>query len=99
MLPHALAYNAPAVPDAISRISRAIGAADAPQGLHDLAKRLGAKLALRDVGMPEAGIDKAADLAVTNPYWNPRPLDRNAIRDVIARAWAGEPPGAVKAAA
>jgi hypothetical protein len=49
--------------------------------------------------MPESGIDKAADLAVTNAYWNPRPLERNAIRDLIARAWAGEPPGAVKAAA
>ena len=42
--------------------------------------------------MPESGIDKAADLAVTNPYWNPRPLERDAIRDLIARAFAGEPP-------
>ncbi|MBR0949166.1 maleylacetate reductase [Bradyrhizobium canariense] len=99
VLPHALAYNAPAVPDAMARISRAIGAADASQGLFELAKRLGAKLALRDIGMPEGGIDKAADLAVTNAYWNPRPLERNAIRDLIARAWAGEPPGAVKAVA
>lgn len=66
------------------------------KGLYDLAKRLGAKLALRDIGMPEAGIDKAADLAVTNAYWNPRPLERNAIRDLIARAWAGEPPVTIK---
>ncbi|WP_027555427.1 maleylacetate reductase [Bradyrhizobium sp. Cp5.3] len=99
VLPHALAFNAPAVPDAMARISRAIGAADASRGLYDLAKRLNAKLALRDVGMPESGIDKAADLAVTNAYWNPRPLERNAIRDLIARAWAGEPPGPAKAAA
>ncbi|MCK1546586.1 maleylacetate reductase [Bradyrhizobium sp. 147] len=97
VLPHALAYNAPAVPDAIARISRAIGAADASQGLYDLAQRLGAKLALRDVGMPESGIGKAADLAVTNPYWNPRPLERAAIRDLIARAWAGDRPAANKA--
>ena len=96
-LPHALAYNAPAVQDAMARISRAIGAADAAQGLYDLAKRLNAKLALRDIGMPESGIDKAADLAVTNAYWNPCPLERNAIRDLIARAWAGEPPAASKA--
>jgi maleylacetate reductase len=99
VLPHALAYNAPAVPDAMARISRAIGAADAAQGLYDLAKRLNAKLALRDIGMPESGIDNAADLAVTNAYWNPRPLERNAIRDLIARAWAGKPPVAKKAAA
>jgi maleylacetate reductase len=99
VLPHALAYNAPAVPDVMARISRAIGAADAAQGLYDLAQRLNAKLALRDIGMPESGIDKAADLAVTNTYWNPRPLERNAIRDLIARAWAGEPPVACRAAA
>jgi len=91
-LPHALAYNAPAVPDAMNRIARAVGTTDAAQGLYDLAKRLNAKLALRDVGMPESGIDRAADLAVTNSYWNPRPLKRNAIRDLIARAWAGKPP-------
>jgi maleylacetate reductase len=99
ILPHALAYNAPAVPDAMARIARAIGAADAALGLYDLARRLNAKLALRDIGMPERGIDKAADLAVTNAYWNPRPLERNAIRDLIARAWSGEPPIAKKAAA
>ena len=99
VLPHVLTYNAPAVPDAMARIARAIGAADAAQGLYDLARRLNAKLALRDIGMPERGIDKAADLAVTNAYWNPRPLERNAIRDLIARAWSGEPPIAKKAAA
>ena len=32
VLPHALAYNAPAVPDAITRIARAIGATDAARG-------------------------------------------------------------------
>jgi maleylacetate reductase len=99
VLPHVLAYNAPAAPDAMARIARAIGAADAAWGLYDLARRLNAKLALRDIGMPERGIDKAADLAVTNAYWNPRPLERNAIRDLIARAWSGEPPVAKKAAA
>jgi maleylacetate reductase len=99
VLPHALSYNAPAVPDAMARISRAVGVADAAQGLYDLAKRLNTKLALRDIGMPESGIDQAADLAVTNAYWNPRPLERNAIRDLIARAWAGEPPVAAKVAA
>ena len=98
VLPHAVAYNAPAIPDAMARIARAIGAADAAQGLYDLARRLNARLALRDIGMPESGIDKAADLAVTNAYWNPRPLERNAIRDLIARAWSGSAPVATKAA-
>jgi hypothetical protein len=42
--------------------------------------------------MPEDGIEKAADIAVKNPYWNPKPIERNAIRDLIARAWAGDAP-------
>ena len=92
VLPHATAYNAPAAPEAMARISRALGAADAAQGLYELAGRLGAPRALKDIGMPEDGIERAADLALRNPYWNPRPIERGAIRDLIARAWAGEPP-------
>jgi maleylacetate reductase len=92
VLPHALAYNAPAAPEAAGRIAGALGVKDAALGLHQLAKRLGAPLALRDLGMPEDGIERAADIAMQNPYWNPRPLERNAIRDLIARAWAGDPP-------
>ena len=92
VLPHAVAYNAPAVPEAMARIARALGGGDPARGLYDLAGRLGAGRALRDIGMPEDGIDRAADLAIANPYWNPRPLDRSALRDLIARAWAGDPP-------
>ncbi|MEW6642388.1 MAG: maleylacetate reductase [Pseudomonadota bacterium] len=92
VLPHAMAYNAPAVPDVAARIAAALGAGDAAPGLYDLARRLGARRALKDIGMPEDGIDRAADLAVTNAYWNPRPLERAAIRDLIARAWAGSAP-------
>jgi maleylacetate reductase len=94
VLPHAAAYNAPAVPDAMAKVAGALGVSDAARGLFDLSGRLGAKRALKDFGMPEEGIDRAADLAVENPYWNPRPIDRDAIRGLIARAWAGEPPAA-----
>ncbi|MDQ0469907.1 maleylacetate reductase [Labrys wisconsinensis] len=94
VLPHATAYNAPAAPEAMGAIAEALGAAEAAPGLYDLAARLGAPLALRDLGMPESGIEAAADSAMKNPYWNPRPLDRTALRDLIARAYAGEPPRA-----
>jgi maleylacetate reductase len=60
--------------------------------LFDLAGKLGAPRSLRELGMPEDGIDRAADIAVQNPYWNPRLIKREAIRALIARAWAGEPP-------
>jgi alcohol dehydrogenase class IV len=92
ILPHALAYNAPAAPDAMARIAAALGVPDPTVGLHDLARKLAVPLSLREIGMPESGIDQAADLAVKNPYWNPRPVARDAIRELIARAWRGDAP-------
>jgi alcohol dehydrogenase class IV len=92
VLPHAVAYNTPAAPDAMAKVARALGVEDAARGLFDLSGRLGVARALKDLGMPEDGIERAADLAVENPYWNPRPIDREAIRGLVARAWAGEPP-------
>lgn len=94
VLPHAVAYNADAAPDAMAAIRRALGAADAAQELFDLVGRLGASRALRDLGMPQDGIDRAADLALERPYWNPRPIERGAIRDLISRAYSGERPAA-----
>jgi maleylacetate reductase len=92
VLPHAVAYNAPAAPDAMEAIARALGAVDAAQGLYDLAGRLGAKRALRDIGMPADGIDQVVDATMANPYWNPQPLNGSAIHDLLARAWNGDPP-------
>jgi alcohol dehydrogenase class IV len=92
ILPHAVAYNASADPQAMSQIARALGANDAAAGLFELAGAVGVHRSLRDVGMREEDIDHASDLAVTNPYWNPRPVERDAVRGLIARAWAGAAP-------
>jgi maleylacetate reductase len=92
VLPHAVAYNSIGAPDAMARIAHALGTVDAAGGLFAFTGALGAKQALRDIGMPESGIDHAADLGSQNPYPNPRPIEREAIRALIARAWAGAPP-------
>lgn len=92
MLPHTLAYNAPAAPEAMRRIVRAIGRPDASVGLHELANELGAPTALRELGVAASDLERIADLALANPYWNPRPLDRAAIAGLLRRAWAGAPP-------
>ncbi|OYY13874.1 MAG: maleylacetate reductase [Rhizobiales bacterium 35-68-8] len=97
ILPHAVAYNAAAAPEAMAAITRALGAPDAAQGLFDLVRVLGVPHALSQIGMPADGIDTAADLAVQNPYWNPRPVTREGVRDLIAHAFAGERPGAARA--
>jgi alcohol dehydrogenase class IV len=93
VLPHALAYNAPAVPEAMSALAEALPGAegDAIRGLNVLLDKLGVKRALRDFGMREEDVDRATDVALANPYWNPRAVEREPIRELIRRAWAGEP--------
>jgi maleylacetate reductase len=92
ILPHATAYNRDAAPTAMKTIAAALGVKDAAQGLYDLAKRLGAPLALRDIGMPEDGLDKAAQLACDSPYRNPRPIDLAAVRQLLEDAYQGTRP-------
>jgi maleylacetate reductase len=93
VLPYALAYNAPAAPGAVAALSRALGgAADPALALWELAGRLGAPRALRDLGMAESDIDRIADLAVANPYANPRPVTRDGVEALLRAAWAGRRP-------
>lgn len=92
VLPHATAYNAPATPEAMARIARALGTANAAGGLFDLAQRLGAPVSLKQLGMPESGLDKAAEIAVSAPYPNPRPLERQAMRALLQNAFDGRRP-------
>jgi alcohol dehydrogenase class IV len=98
VLPYAVAYNAAAAPEAMARVEGALAAGlgrscgDAAAGLYDLAGAVGAARSLAAIGMPADGLDRAADLAVASPYWNPRPLDRAAIRDLLQRAFTGARP-------
>jgi alcohol dehydrogenase class IV len=92
ILPHALAYNAAQAPEAMQRIARALGTADAAAGVYDLAQQHCAPRSLQQIGMPAAGLDRAAELAVHTPYPNPRPLEYAPIRDLLQRAYDGARP-------
>ncbi|AVS75765.1 hypothetical protein SAMN04489708_10414 [Paracidovorax cattleyae] len=76
----------------MERIARALGADDAPLALHRLAETHCAPLSLREIGMPESGLDRAAELAAAQPYPNPRPLERAALRGLLDAAFHGRPP-------
>jgi len=94
VLPHALAYNFPGLkPDVQKRLGDAFPESngDPIRGLNVLLEKLGVERALKAYGMKEEDVDKAADLAVANPYANPRKVERGGVREVIRRAWAGEP--------
>jgi alcohol dehydrogenase class IV len=92
VLPHAIAYNARAVADLLQPICDIFGGTNAGQSLHDFASAVGAPMALKDLGLEASDLDRAADLAVSKPYPNPRPVERDAIRALLQAAWAGDPP-------
>jgi alcohol dehydrogenase class IV len=87
ILPHATAYNAIAAPHAMARVAKALEVEDAAQGLFDLAVRLNVPTSLEALGMQSADVDRVADAALAAPYPNPRPLQREAIRELIANAY------------
>jgi maleylacetate reductase len=94
VLPHALAYNSQDAPQAMVRIRRALGGASAAQAVYDLAKNNGAPVALQDIGMKAADLDKACNIALQNQYPNPRPLERTALRQLFQDAFEGLRPAA-----
>ncbi len=95
ILPYATAYNAPAAPEAMQAIGRALMVEDAPLGLYKLARRLGAPAGLQALGVDRGQLDLIADLSVQTPYPNPRALERNAMRELLEQAYAGEAPQAI----
>ena len=93
VLPHAISYNAPNIPEAMKKLADVLPESngDTIHGLNVLLAKLKVKRGAKDFGMNEQDIDKAADIAVGNPYWNPRAIERTPIRELIRRVWAGEP--------
>lgn len=98
LLPHTVAYNAPAAPAAMQTAARALGAAtgDVPRALHtllgDVADVSGAPRSLREIGFRDGDVDRAAALAAGKPYPNPRPVRADALRELLGRALDGSVP-------
>jgi maleylacetate reductase len=92
VLPHVLAYNRDAAPAAMRRIARALHTDDAAQGVFDLAREHGAPTALEQIGVTAADLDVALDIAMKNPYWNPRPVERAPLRVLLEAAFEGRRP-------
>lgn len=93
VLPHALAYNRRAAPQAMAALGRAFGTSiDPAEFLWDFAGRLGAPRSLRDLGMTENDIDGIVKVALANPYANPRELTAEGLGELLYAAWCGEPP-------
>ena len=91
ILPHAVAYTEAAVPDLLRPVAEIFGTTSAYEGLGALARQIGAPFSLAALGLVAADLPRAVDLATGNPYWNPRPIEREAVAALLARALAGDP--------
>jgi len=86
VLPHVVAFNAPAAPEAMARIAAALGASDAADSLRALNRRLGLTKSLGDLGLRVADLDRAADLIAASSYDNPRAASAADVRNLLAGA-------------
>ena len=90
LLPHVTAFNAVAVPE-LDALGHKLNGTPLAVSIYELAKRAGAPLSLDAIGMPKDGLDRAAELAVSNPYFNPRKFNQGDIRKLLENAFHGTP--------
>ncbi len=92
VLPHAARFNADVAEHAMRRLADSLGVTDGPRGLFDLARETGAPASLEELGLARESLELAADLAVEQPYYNPKPVDRAGALSVLSDAFSGRPP-------
>lgn len=92
LLPHVMAYNATAAPEAFARIAAALGARVAPAAVFDLVSELRGPTSLRELGMAEADLAAAAGQALTERYPNPREPSAAGVLALLTDAWHGRRP-------
>ena len=93
-LPHSVAYTTAGAREAMQSIATALGdsSKEAATALYELNVAIGAPTSLKEIGMPEEGIEKAAKMISDDPYPNPVPVEYASIRAMIEDAWHGRPP-------
>ncbi|GAB2852631.1 maleylacetate reductase [Streptomyces deserti] len=92
LLPYSLAYNAPAAPEALTRLARALEADDPALALWELTGRLGAPRSLARLGLSEGDLATAAAQTAGNAYANPRRVTVDGVLALLRAAYEGTAP-------
>jgi len=93
LLAYSVAYNSAAVPDATRRVAEAMGVPDAAQGIYDLLHRVSEKTNLQHLGLSEADLAAAADIAIETPCNNPAEVTGEGVAELLLDAYHGRRPG------
>jgi len=91
ILPHVARFNEPAAPAALATVALALGVVDASEGLAQLARDAGAAQSLHELGLDRAELPVIADLVLSQPLANPRPVDRAQLVALLEAAWETRP--------
>lgn len=89
ILPYSIAYNREYASEAIDTLTQSLGA-EPVQCIVELQRRAGLPSSLRELGMDEVDIPRVVAELQTRPYPNPRPLEPQALEQLVRAAWAGE---------
>lgn len=92
LLPHTMAYNAPAAVKVMRRVAGALGAGDAPAATFDLITSLHGPTTLHELGVTESDLSTAAGRATSSTPPNPRDITTDAVTTVLDEAWSGRRP-------
>jgi alcohol dehydrogenase len=100
LLPHCILYNLDACPEIYASVARALGvdtrgmsgedaSKKAADAIRELTKKAGLPQKLREVNVPEDGLEEVADLAISDGaiVYNPKPMDPDENLKVLKQAW------------
>jgi maleylacetate reductase len=90
LLPYTTAYNRDAAAAAMRSAADTLGVEDAPSEILAIARAVSAPLSLREIGMREDDLDRAASLALERQYPNPAPVTLEGVRVLLDAAFIGD---------
>jgi maleylacetate reductase len=95
ILPHVVAFNAPALPRVMSRLAEAlrVPGSDPAGALWDLARNSNIPTDLASLGLQREGLDEVVDQILIEEKNNPVPLVRPIVHSLVDAAFDGVRPG------
>lgn len=86
LLPHVVAFNAAAAPEAMARIASALGVTSAADGLASLNRRQGLTMSLGDLGLTPDKAERAAAAIAGTTFPNPRAVTAEVVHRLLLDA-------------
>ena len=89
VLPWAVQYNLNFAQSQLSEVAAVLNTPRADIGLWDLANEVGAQTSLKNIGYPLEKSEEVADVISRATFANPRPFEKQAVMDLLERAYTG----------